>query len=215
MRRIRHERSDSRKELNMKTAVSTTRGRAVSKTRVLAGTAIFTAIVIVLQLLGSFIKFGPFSISLVLVPIVIGSALYGAWSGAWLGFVFGAAVLLSGDAAAFLTVNPLGTILVCLVKGAAAGLAAGLVYRAASEKSETLGTVLAAVVCPVVNTGVFLIGCYLFFMETITQWAGGSDVGKFIITGLVGFNFLFEMLVNVILAPVIVRLIRAAKKNQV
>ena len=37
--------------------------------------ALFTAIVIVLQLLGSFIRFGPFSISLVLEPIVIGSAL--------------------------------------------------------------------------------------------------------------------------------------------
>ena len=42
------------------------------KTKTLTGLALFTAIVIVLQLLGSFIRFGPFSISLVLIPIVVG-----------------------------------------------------------------------------------------------------------------------------------------------
>ena len=51
----------------------------------LTGVAIFTAIVIVLQLLGSFVRFGPFSISLVLIPIVVGAALYGPGAGAWLG----------------------------------------------------------------------------------------------------------------------------------
>ena len=95
------------------------------KTRTLTGVALFTAIVAVLQLVGAFIRFGPFSISLVLVPIVVGAALYGPKAGAWLGLVFGVVVLLSGDAAAFLAVNPWGTIVTVLVKGAAAGLCAG------------------------------------------------------------------------------------------
>ena len=176
----------------------------ISGTRRMTGMAILTAIVIVLQLLGSFIRFGPFSISLVLVPIVIG----------WLGFVFGAVVLLSGDAAAFLAVNPIGTIITCLVKGFLAGLCAGAVYNLFSEKNETVAAVAAAVICPVVNTGVFLIGCLLFFMETISGWAAGmgfENVGTYMIVGLVGLNFVFEMLVNVILSPVIIRLIHAAR----
>ena len=41
------------------------------KTRRLAGLALFTAIVVVLQLLGSFIKVGPFAVSLVLIPIAV------------------------------------------------------------------------------------------------------------------------------------------------
>ena len=45
------------------------------KTRRLAGLALFTAIVVVLQLLGSFIKVGPFAVSLVLIPIVVGAAV--------------------------------------------------------------------------------------------------------------------------------------------
>ena len=126
------------------------------ETRVLTGVAIFTAIVIVLQLLGSFIRFGPFSISLVLIPIVVGAAMYGAGAGAWLGFVFGMAVLLSGDAAAFLPISPLGTIVTVLAKGTLAGLCAGLVFKLLEKKNTTVAVMASAVVCPVVNTGVFL-----------------------------------------------------------
>ena len=188
-----------------------------TNTQKIVGLGLFTAIVVVLQLLGSFIKFGTFSVSLVLVPVVIGAALYGATAGAWLGFVFGVVVLLSGDAAAFLGVNALGTVLTVLAKGMLAGYVSGLVYKAFESKNRTLAVALAAVACPVVNTGVFLIGCLLFFMETIGGWADamgfGANVGQYLIIGLVGANFLFELLFNVVLSPVIVRLIRIGKKE--
>ena len=74
------------------------RSRTANYTKTLVGLGLLTAIVVVLQLVGSFIKFGTFSISLVLMPIVVGAALYGVGAGAWLGFVFGVVVLLSGDA---------------------------------------------------------------------------------------------------------------------
>ncbi len=187
------------------------------KTRTLVGIALFTAIVVVLQLLGSFIRFGPFSISLTLIPIVVGAAVYGAKSGLWLGFVFGVAVLLSGDAAAFLPVNPVGTVLTVLVKGAAAGLCAGLAYKALEKKNRYLAVIAAAFVCPVLNTGIFLLGCLCFFMETIAVWAEnlgfGSAVGTYMIVSLVGGNFLFELAVNLIFSPLIVRIIRIGKKE--
>ena len=186
-------------------------------TRKLTGLALFTAIVVVLQFLGAFIRFGTFSISLVLIPIVVGAALYGPLSGAWLGFVFGMVVLLSGDAAAFLTVNPIGTVLTVLVKGALAGLCAGLVYRALEKLNEWVAVILAAVTAPVVNTGVFLLGCLVFFLPTVTEWATGlgfSNVGKYMIFGLVGANFLFELLVNIVLSPVIVRLVKIGRNTR-
>ena len=183
-------------------------------TRTLTGMAIMTAIVIVLQLLGSFIRFGPFSISLVLIPIVVGAALYGEIAGAWLGFVFGLVVLLSGDAGVFLAVNPLGTILTVLVKGAAAGYVAGLLFRLIAKKNETVAVIVAAIAAPIVNTGIFLIGCLLFFMDIIAEWAGGTPVGTFMIVGLVGANFLFEVLFNIVLSPVILRLLKIAKKGK-
>ena len=99
-----------------------------SKTKKLVGIALFTAIVVVLQMLGGAIRFGTFQISLVLVPIVVGAAVFGWKAGTWLGFVFGLVVLLNGDAAPFLAVNAFGTIITVLAKGALCGLAAGAVY---------------------------------------------------------------------------------------
>lgn len=188
-----------------------------NKTRTIAGAAILTAIVIVLQLIGGAIHFGVFSISLVLVPIVIGAALYGVWIGAWLGLVFGVMVLLTGDAAPFLAINPLGTVLTVLVKGTCAGLCSGLVYRALEKKNQFAAVVCAAITAPVVNTGLFLVGCVLFFLDAVKEWgqaAGFENVGTYMITGFVGLNFLFELLVNVILAPVIVRLVNLGRKTQ-
>lgn len=185
--------------------------------RTLTGVAVLTAIVAVLQVLGTFIRFGPFAISLVLVPIVVGAALYGPWAGAWLGFAFGAVVLLT-DAAAFLAVNVPGTVLVCLAKGLLAGLCAGLVYRLLERRGQTAAVLAAAVVCPVVNTGVFLLGCLAFFLPTISGWAealGFPGVGNYVIFGLVGGNFLFEILANLLLSPVILRLIGLGRKRLV
>ncbi len=185
-------------------------------TKKLVGIALFTAIVVVLQLIGSAIKFGQFSVSLVLIPIVVGTALYGIGAGAWLGLVFGVTVLISGDAAAFLTVDVFGTIVTVLLKGTLAGLAAGAVYKLIEKKNRYAATIAAAFICPVVNTGVFLLGCLVFFMPTINEWASGlgfESAGAYMITGLVGLNFVFELVVNLVLGPVIVRLVDLGKKE--
>ncbi len=177
--------------------------------------AVLTALVVVLQMLGAFIRFGPFSISLVLVPIVIGAAMCGAKIGAWLGLVFGAVVLLSGDAAPFMAVDIAGTIITVLAKGTLCGLCAGLVYKLLNKYNQYLAVMVSAVVCPVVNTGVFLLGCKLFFMSAITQWGaaeGFSSVARYMFIGLAGGNFLVELLVNIILAPVVLRIIKLNKK---
>jgi thiamine transporter ThiT len=193
--------------------MNTKHTKASTETLVLG--AILTALVIVLQLLGSFIRFGMFSITLVLVPIVVGAAKCGTKIGAWLGFIFGAAVLLSGDAAPFLAVNAAGAIITVLVKGTACGLCAGLVYKALAKYNVYAAVIAAAIVCPVVNTGIFFVGCVVFFMETISAWgsaAGFSNAAEYMFLGLAGGNFLFELATNIILSPVIVRLLNIKKK---
>ena len=193
-----------------------TKKNASTKTMVLG--AVLTALVVILQFVGAVIKFGPFSISLVLVPIVIGCATCGIGIGAWLGFIFGVTVLISGDAAAFLAVSPIGTIITVLLKGTLCGLFAGLVYKALASKNRYIAVAAAAIICPLVNTGVFLLGCLLFFMETVKEWAVGfgfgEAVGQYMIFGLVGSNFLVELAINVVLSPVIVRLLNIREKQK-
>ena len=187
-----------------------------SKVKNMVGIGLFTAIVVVLQLLAVGLRaLGLFSISLVLVPIVVGAAVYGWKGGAWLGFAFGAAVLLSGDAAAFLAVDVAGTIITVLLKGTLCGLFAGLVYKLLARFSKIAAVFAAAVVCPVVNTGVFLLGCKLFFMDTLAEWAalyGFDDVVAYMFLGLIGANFFIELGVNLVLAPVATRLIRIGQR---
>ncbi len=187
-----------------------------TKTMVFA--AIMTALVVILQFMGSFVKLGPFSISLVLIPIVIGTATCGEKIGAWLGLVFGVIVLASGDAGAFLAVNVPGTIITVLLKGIACGYLAGLVYKWIARYNKYAAVIAAAAVCPLVNTGIFLLGCVVFFMDTVAQWATqlgfGGNVAKYMIFGLVGGNFLFEFGLNIILSPAIVRLLDIKSKQR-
>lgn len=190
-------------------------------TRKLTTLAIFTALIVVLQLVSAlltrFVPVLPVSITLTLVPIVVGAALYGVGAGAYLGGVFGLVVMLFCVTALDLggamlwNASPLLCALVCLVKGVAAGAVAGAVYLTVSPKSQTAGAICAGIAAPVVNTGLFIAAVFLFFRETLTLWAGGKDLVVYAITGLAGANFLLELAVNLVLAPVIVRIIKARR----
>jgi len=188
-------------------------------TRRLVGMSIFTAMVVVLQVFATFVKFGPFSITLALAPIVVGAALYGPKAGAWLGGAFGAVVLIMCIVAADIggsilwNVNPAVTAILCIVKGGAAGYISGLVYKAFSGKSVTFRVIAAALCSPVVNTGIFVLAMVLFYQPTLIEWAGGSDLFIYVFTALIGVNFLVELLVNTALAPVITRIIKIGKKG--
>lgn len=188
--------------------------KMTTKNMVLA--SILTALVVILQFVGAAIKLGPFSISTVLVPIVIGAATCGIGVGAWLGFVFGVIVLLSGDAATFLAVDVVGTIITVLSKGTLCGLLAGATYKALEKMNKYVAVCTAALVCPVVNTGIFLLGCLVFFMDTVAGWAAtaglGENVAQYMIVGLVGMNFIAEVVINIVLSPIIVRLLNIRKK---
>lgn len=191
-----------------------TNGRSSYVTKIV-GLGLLTAIVVVLQTLAIGIRFGVFNITLVLVPIVVGAALYGWKAGAWLGAVFGVVVLLT-DAGAFLAINVPGTIVTCVLKGALAGAAAGLIYEAFSKINTWLSVISAAVVAPIVNTGVFLLGCTVFFLDTIKAWgegAGFDNVFVYMMVGFVGINFLVEMAINLVLSSAIVKLVELGRKS--
>ena len=196
-------------KFNMKEANS--RGK-LNRTALLS---IFTALIAVLTVLGNFVRFGPFPITLALAPIIIGAAMCGPGAGAYLGGVFGLVVLLTGIAGwdggtvmLLMSQNAFACILVCIGKGILAGWVSGLVYRALEKKNIHAAVITAGIVCPLVNTGVFILGMALFFMSTLESWAGGQAVIYYVIAGLTGVNFLVELAVNVILSSGITTIIR-------
>ena len=180
--------------------------------RKLVGTAILTAVVLSLQLVLGSVKFGPFNITFTLVPIILGAVLYGPLSAAFLGAVFGLTVCFSvisgNDAGGFVLFSqrPIITLLLCLVKSTAAGYLAGLFTK---RKSAVY---LSAAVAPLVNTGIFILGLAVFFRDTLVLWANGEEaVMQFILFSILGVNFLAELLLNLLLVPVILRILEGVR----
>ena len=192
----------------------------------LVGIAMLAAVVVVLQFFANNISFGGFSITLVLLPIVVGAVLYGPSAGSILGAVFGSVVvtgiLLFGPrdplTAALWSANSIMTALVCILKGCAAGYISGVVFKLFLKFNTSSGSVIgsyaAAIICPIVNTGIFLIAMFTIFKPELITFAGGANVVYFGLITLTGVNFLIELAVNIILAPVIVGIVNAIKGNR-
>ena len=185
-------------------------------------TAMFAAVVVVLQMFVS-IPLGMFTITLTLVPIMLGAILFGPLSGAILGAVFGVVVaiqVVTGAAgplssAMFLQI-PVITVTLCILKGTAAGWVSGLIYQAlAKPPKNKLGVILSAIACPIVNTAIFALGLFVFYGELINTWAidnAFANAFTFVMIGCIGLNFLVEFAVNVLLIPVALRMIKIVKR---
>ena len=181
--------------------------------------ALLMAMVVVLQLLTAVIPpVGGFSISLVLIPIVLGAAVYGVRAGALLGATFGVIVVINcvtgadaGGAMVF-QANPVLCALVVMAKGILAGMASGAAYRLLNKVNPYFAMLVAAIICPVVNTGVFIACMLLFFIDVLAAWAGGGDIIGFILSGLVLANFVPELIINIVFSPAGQRIVKAVKK---
>lgn len=189
----------------------------------LVGTAILAALVIVLQFFVS-IPIGAFYITLTLVPIMIGAILFGPSAGAFLGAIFGVVVsiqVVTGAAGPFsftmFEMLPVITIFLCILKGTAAGWVSGIVYKALAKKErKKLATILAAVACPITNTGIFCIGLTVFYKSLVDasmSEGGFANIFAFVFIGMIGLNFVVEFAVNVLLIPVVIRIINIVKKK--
>ena len=190
--------------------------------RKLIYTAMFAAVVVVLQMFVS-IPVGMFTITLTLVPIMLGAILFGPASGAFLGGVFGVVVAIQvvTGAAGLLSTEmflqtPVITVILCVLKGTLAGWASGLIYRAfAKHEKIKLGVIISAVACPILNTGIFALGLFVFYNALISTWAINNAFANgftFVMVGCIGLNFLVEFAVNVLLIPVALRMIKIVKK---
>ncbi|MBE6125961.1 MAG: ECF transporter S component [Erysipelotrichaceae bacterium] len=186
-------------------------------TKKLVTTALLAAVIIVLQTVASGIRIGPFTPTLSLIPIIIGALLYGPMVGGFLGAVFGVIVIigvLTGSepmSTMMMQTNPVMTVVLCLAKGIAAGVIPALVYNVLKDKNDLVATALAAILAPVSNTGIFSIGLLTVFMPIAEQFAAQLEfpnVAKFLFVGIIGTNFLFELAINVVLVPVVKRVLK-------
>ena len=175
--------------------------------------AILLSLVIVLQTFGGSINLGAVQLNFTLIPIVLGAILLGPLAGLILGFACGIVVLVQViiGLVPFYTLiwteTPLVAALTCVVKTSVAGLICGYVYKLLVKKNAYVAVFVASSIVPIVNTGLFVLGC-LGMWDAIITIAGGSNIFGFIVLSLVGFNFFIELAVNVLVAPALYKIIK-------
>ena len=174
---------------------------------------ILSALAFVLQFFVK-IPLGAHSISVSLTVILLAAVLHGYVGGAVVGGASAVAILLNGDAALFYYFSYFLTILVVLIKGIASGVAAAAIFKLLKKVNEYLAIVVAAIVAPIVNTGIFYLGSVTLFYGNIQEMSGGTNVFLYVILVFIGLNFVFELVANVILSPAILRLIKIIPKIQ-
>ena len=188
------------------------------KTKNLTLLALMTALVIVFQLIATFIPLGFNVGALCLVPIVIGAALLGPWAGAWLGFIFGVVILATGGASWFYTlIQPqwlgvVATVIVVLLKGSLAGLISGVLYRLLAKQNSLLAIIVTSIACPVINTAIFTLACFTVFFPGLTGAAAGQSMISYVFLTLIGANFFVEVAISTVLSPVAHRLVALGTK---
>ena len=178
--------------------------KSIFTPKFIAGVGILTATEIVLYIIGTFFPIGVTNINLALIPIALGAMFFGPVCGLFLGAVNGIATILTpGVQAYFMNTEIFGkfailaTILACMLKCSCAGLVSGFIYKS-KIKNNIVRIVLASLIVPVVNTGIFLIFAAIFFNYDLEA----------IINTVFTFNFLIEFLGTAVLSPAIIRIIK-------
>lgn len=175
------------------------------QTRQIAGIGILVALAVVLQLISNYV---PMQISptLSLIPIVLAAIIYGIPGGAIVGFVVGALTLAAPSTSAFFSVSPIWTVVTCLLKMTAAGAISALVFLPFKKRAFPVGVVIASLIAPLVNTGIFTIFSFTIFKDFFANMANdyGSNLPYFFFIVVIGVNFLVEFSINAVLSPAIV-----------
>ena len=184
-------------------------------TKAIVLTGLLLALEIVLQTIGNYLQFGLVNINLSLIPIVLAAVLCGPISGGILGFFNGLMALLSPSTLAIFMpvkpVNPVGTVLVCLLKCALGGVAAAFVYDLFRKIGKnrflfnTIGLFVASAIVPVINTGLFALGALVFFQDLLKANINETmpNIGAVLILGFIGVNFFFELATTVFITPAV------------
>ena len=186
------------------------------RVRVIAGSAILAALIVVFQIIGNYVQFGMISINLSLLPIALGAILYGPLVGFILGSINGALVLLSPSTGIFLSYSVFWTVLVCILKTGLAGLLSGLIFKLFKGKGMIPGIFISSLIIPIINSGVFILASVTvmrdIFIEAFNK-SGMANMFVFMISVVITWNFLFEFLTTLLLTPTLIYVVKVVTKN--
>ncbi len=170
--------------------------------------AVLSAIVVVLSFtpLG-YLKIGPLSIALVIIPVVTGAMVLGPAAGAFMGLVFGVTSFMQcfgmdAFGTTLFSINGFYTFLVCIPTRVLAGFLCGLIFKGMSKalsgkKCAEIAYPVAALCGAVLNTVFFmstLMVCFgkTSFIQDLMASTAATNIIMFVLI-FIGVNGVVEM----------------------
>ena len=176
--------------------------RTKNTTKIIVGNALLIALTIVFTIISNYIPIVPgVTINLSLVTIALAAMIYGWKSGLLIGLVNGAIVMLS--AGIFFAENPVATVFICLLKSGLAGVASAILFKLISKKNEYVAVGVSSIIIPIVNTGLYVLGVYLFFSREFFYAVLPSTL-----------NCAIELLLSVFLTPAVYLILKTFNKQK-
>jgi len=168
-------------------------------------TAVLAAIILLMAFTPiGYLRIGPFSLALVIIPVVVGAMSIGILGGTLLGLVFGLssfAQCFTGDAlgVAMISINPFGAFVVCVISRTLMGYLTGLIFKLFRrlDHTNTWCYFVTGLMGALFNTIFFMGTLVLFFWNSeyivgVRNSLGVDSVFAFILVA-VGLNGLVEM----------------------
>lgn len=193
----------------------------MKKNRVLFLTelAVLIAIILIFAFTGiGYLRFGVLSITLITIPVAVGAVVLGPLAGTLLGLAFGLTSFIQcfgADpfGAILLAANPFYTFILCVVVRVLVGLFTGLIAKALKGR-QTLSCIVSSLLCPLINTVLFLSALFLLFWNVLPD--AGIDVSGGIVAvfvAMAGVNAVAEIAVTGIVGAGVSRALLAANKR--
>lgn len=184
--------------------------------------AILIALVVVLQLFASAIPMFGITLNFSLIPIAIAGIVLGVIGGTIVGLCCGVTVFITTavmgqepSTVFFFQAQPVILTIMCMGKTTIAGAMSGLMYKLLEKKNKTLGVYASSLVIPIFNTGIYMLGIVLM-KDAAAQFlaldSSSAGVVFSVVFGMIWLNFVLEIAVNVVFAPMIYRVIRVIDK---
>ncbi|MBE6539574.1 MAG: hypothetical protein E7674_02405 [Ruminococcaceae bacterium] len=186
----------------------------MKKNKFVVDCAILCSLTVVLQILSTLMSnYLQFSLTLALIPVAVACIHYGAKCGIIVSAAMGITLFIEcvvgfdvGGGIMF-ALSPVKTFIgsaVRVVLAACGVILAGALTSKFKEKKWR--SFLLSALLPVFNTGIFLLAFITMFNPLLHEWASGagSTVISYIFLGLVGVNFIIEVITCVALCPAIV-----------
>ena len=194
-----------------------------AKTQTLTRIALLCALLLLMSFtpLG-YMPIGPFAVTFLTIPVIVGAVTSGPAVGAFLGLIFGltsfANAFSSAMGGVLLNINPIYTFILCVVPRVLEGLLSGYIYKLLnrSGKDNPISVIIGSMSCPVLNTVLYMSALVLLFGNTeyILNLRGGQNILMFVVS-FVGLQAVVEALVcTVIGSAVSIALLKFLKNKK-